>query len=461
MGIDFDPTFFYHEKAAKLTLSSPDEEIRRFWIRHGQACIRISRYFAEELGQSCVMNIWIPDGYKDILADRLGPRARFKDSLDQILSIPYDRSKVYVCLESKVFGIGLESYTFGSSEFCLNYAAKNGIISLMDNGHYHPTEVVSDKLQTITPEDFRVLAKDFKVTCIETYHDHHQGSHRGKNTIHIVDFENLKVVHMGDVDFFVEIYVKNPQLIIFGGGHVSQPVAKIGKMLGFHVTVMDDREDFVTSERFPDADRLIKGSYDKLSDKIPAYENAYYVIVTRGHLGDSACARQILRRPYTYLGMIGSKNKVKLTREKLLGEGFSEEQLNSIHAPIGLPIGGHMPAEIAVSIAAEIVQEKNRYDVSYIDGAVEDAVRKKENGIMITIISKSGSSPRGTGSKMFIDKDGNSYGSIGGGNVEFQALKYAPEAQHGEIRKYNLSNQGGANLGMICGGEVEVLYELL
>lgn len=169
MGIDFTPTFFSHEKAAKLTLSSQDEEIRRFWIRHGQACIRISRYFAEELGQSCVMNIWIPDGYKDILADRLGPRARFKDSLDQILSIPYDRSKVYACLESKVFGIVLESYTVGSSEFCLNYAAKNGIISLMDNGHYHPTEVVSDKLQTITPEDFRVLAKDFKVTLPERF----------------------------------------------------------------------------------------------------------------------------------------------------------------------------------------------------------------------------------------------------------------------------------------------------
>ena len=149
MGIDFNPTFFSHEKAAEFTLSSPDEEIRRFWIRHGQACIRISQYFAEELGQSCVMNIWIPDGYKDIPADRLGPRARFKDSLDQILSIPYDRSKVYVCLESKVFGIGLESYTVGSSEFCLNYAAKNGIISLMDNGHYHPTEVVSDKISSL------------------------------------------------------------------------------------------------------------------------------------------------------------------------------------------------------------------------------------------------------------------------------------------------------------------------
>lgn len=149
IGIDFNPTFFSHEKAAEFTLSSPDEEIRQFWIRHGQACIRISQYFAEELGQPCVMNIWIPDGYKDIPADRLGPRARFKDSLDQILSIPYDRSKVYVCLESKVFGIGLESYTVGSSEFCLNYAAKNGIISLMDNGHYHPTEVVSDKISSL------------------------------------------------------------------------------------------------------------------------------------------------------------------------------------------------------------------------------------------------------------------------------------------------------------------------
>ena len=146
MGIDFNPTFFSHEKAESFTLSSPDEESRQFWIRHGQACIRRSQYFAEELGQPCVMNIWIPDGYKDVPADRLSPRARFKDSLDQILSVDYDRSKVYVCLESKVFGIGMESYTVGSSEFCINYAANNGILSLMDNGHYHPTEVVSDKI---------------------------------------------------------------------------------------------------------------------------------------------------------------------------------------------------------------------------------------------------------------------------------------------------------------------------
>lgn len=277
----------------------------------------------------------------------------------------------------------------------------------------------------------------------------------------LVSCQDTKVLHIDETDFFVEIYVKNPQLIILGGGHVSQPVAKIGKMLGFHVTVMDDREEFVTVERFPDADRLIKGTFEEISEKIPAYENAYYVIVTRGHLGDSTCARQIMKRPYVYLGMIGSRNKVRLTREKLLGEGFSEDQLNTIHAPIGLPIGGQMPAEIAVSITAEIVQEKNKYNVSYVDDAVETAVREKGEGVMITIISKRGSSPRGTGSKMFLDREGRSYGSIGGGNVEFQALKYAPNAHHCEVKTYNLSNQGGANLGMICGGEVEVLYEVL
>lgn len=149
LGIDFNPTFFSHPKAEQFTLTSTDEDIRQFWIRHGQACIRISQYFAEETGQPCVMNIWIPDGLKDVPADRMGPRARFKDSLDQILSIPYDKTKVYVTLESKVFGIGMESYTAGSAEFTMNYAAKNGILPLMDNGHYHPTEVVSDKISSM------------------------------------------------------------------------------------------------------------------------------------------------------------------------------------------------------------------------------------------------------------------------------------------------------------------------
>ncbi len=150
LGIDFNPTFFSHKMVKdNLTLSSPDEEVRKFWVEHGKRCIEISEYFANELNQPCVMNIWIPDGYKDIPADRLTPRKNFKKSLDEILSIPYNKDKVLVTLESKVFGIGMESYTVGSSEFCLSYSAQKNIMPLMDNGHYHPTEVVSDKVSSL------------------------------------------------------------------------------------------------------------------------------------------------------------------------------------------------------------------------------------------------------------------------------------------------------------------------
>lgn len=150
MGIDFNPTFFSHDRVKDgLTLTSPDEETRKFWIDHGKACIRISEYFAKETGMPCVMNIWIGDGYKDIPADRMGPRMRYKDSIEQILSEPYDKALVKPCVESKVFGIGVESYTAGSAEFALSFAATHGCLPLMDNGHYHPTEMVSDKIPAL------------------------------------------------------------------------------------------------------------------------------------------------------------------------------------------------------------------------------------------------------------------------------------------------------------------------
>ncbi|MCI8464156.1 MAG: L-rhamnose isomerase [Lachnospiraceae bacterium] len=151
MGIDFNPTFFSHDKVKDgLTLSSPDEAVRKFWIDHGRACIRISQYFAEETGVPCVMNIWTGDGYKDVPADRMGPRMRYKESIEAILSEPFDRSKVKPCVESKVFGIGVEAFTAGSAEFTLSFAATHeGCLPLMDNGHYHPTEVVSDKIPAL------------------------------------------------------------------------------------------------------------------------------------------------------------------------------------------------------------------------------------------------------------------------------------------------------------------------
>ena len=145
-GIDFNPTFFAHPKMKDgLTLSSPDEETRKFWVEHGKRCMEIAAYLGKEMGSPCLVNIWIPDGYKDVPADRLGPRQRYAKSLDEILE-NYDKEWVIPAIESKVFGIGVESYTVGSSEFCQNYAATRGICSLLDNGHYHPTEVVSDKI---------------------------------------------------------------------------------------------------------------------------------------------------------------------------------------------------------------------------------------------------------------------------------------------------------------------------
>ena len=149
-GIDFNPTLFSHANVKDgLTLSSPDEKIRKFWIDHCKASIRISEYLATEMGTPCLMNIWIPDGFKDVPADRLSPRLRLKQALDEILAEPYDKNKVIVAVESKVFGIGVESYTVGSNEFYQNYAATRNICCLLDNGHYHPLEYVSDKIPSL------------------------------------------------------------------------------------------------------------------------------------------------------------------------------------------------------------------------------------------------------------------------------------------------------------------------
>ena len=150
LGIDFNPTFFSHPMVVDgLTLSSPNKEVRDYWIEHGRRCLRIAEYFADETGMPCLINYWMPDGYKDYPADREGPRARMKASLDEIFAIGYDREKVIPTLESKVFGIGVEAYTVGSAEFCLSYSMKNGITPLTDNGHYHPTEMVSDKISSL------------------------------------------------------------------------------------------------------------------------------------------------------------------------------------------------------------------------------------------------------------------------------------------------------------------------
>lgn len=156
LGLDFNPTCFSHPKSADgFTLSSADESIRGFWVEHCRRSRKIGEFFGHELGQKCVTNIWIPDGYKDLPIDRLAPRERLKKSLDEIFAEPIDETANLDAVESKVFGIGSESYVTGSQEFYLGYAARNGKAVCLDTGHFHPTEYVSDKISSVlmfTPE---------------------------------------------------------------------------------------------------------------------------------------------------------------------------------------------------------------------------------------------------------------------------------------------------------------------
>lgn len=150
LGLDFNPTCFSSGHMFDgCSLSSNDEATRQYWIEHCINSIKVSEDFAKATGQRCLCNIWIPDGMKEDPADRLGPRMRLKDSLDKILSVPYDKKLVDVAVESKVFGIGLESYTVGSNEFYVSYAVSRQILCLLDMGHYHPTENVADKISSL------------------------------------------------------------------------------------------------------------------------------------------------------------------------------------------------------------------------------------------------------------------------------------------------------------------------
>ena len=148
-GIDFNPTYFSHKLSSDgFTLSHPDKQIREFWIEHGIACRRISEYIGRELGTTVMENHWVPDGFKDIPVDRFAYRERLKESYDKIFSVKLDKKYLIDSVEGKVFGLGAESCTIGSHEFYLAYAQKNGISVTLDTGHYHPTEVVSDKISS-------------------------------------------------------------------------------------------------------------------------------------------------------------------------------------------------------------------------------------------------------------------------------------------------------------------------
>jgi len=249
-----------------------------------------------------------------------------------------------------------------------------------------------------------------------------------------------------------EWFCPQPRLILCGGGHVSREVAAFAHRLDFSVTVMDERPEAVTRERFPTAQALICDSYDNLANYLEP--DACYVVVTPDHKADLQCVSTILLTQYRYLGMIGSRKKVASTVENLRNAGFSQERIDSIFAPIGLPIGAVTPAEIALSILAQIIQEKNKTHAASADKALLEA---KEPGMLCIIAEKHGSAPRGVGSMMFVGDD-KVLGSIGGGEPEYLAICHARENPGFGLREFALNNTAPNGLDMICGGRIKVLF---
>ena len=249
-----------------------------------------------------------------------------------------------------------------------------------------------------------------------------------------------------------EWFTPQPRLILCGGGHVSREVAAFAHRLDFSVTVIDDRPEAVTKDRFPTAEQLICDSYDNLEKYMEP--DAYYVVVTPDHKADLQCVSTILPTDYRYLGMIGSRKKVAATVANLGNMGFSQEQISRIFAPIGLPIGAVTPAEIALSILSQIVQEKNKTHAASADRALLEVT---ESGTLCIILEKQGSAPRGVGSMMFVGKD-RILGSIGGGEPEYLAIAHAKSHAGLDMQEYTLNNTAPNGLDMICGGRIKVLF---
>lgn len=276
------------------------------------------------------------------------------------------------------------------------------------------------------------------------------------------------VLAVDGVRFYVERLMPEPELVICGGGHISRELAALADYMEYPYVILDDRQEFCSPDRFPGARACLCGPFADTLASFSGSAGSCYIIVTRGHQADLACLELVLQKPHSYIGMIGSRKKVARTMNTLLEKGVSQTQLDEVCAPIGLPIGGETPKEIAVSILAQLIQHKNQQQPSgFLDSAMASALAAASDGVLVTIIGKQGSAPRGTGSRMLLQPDGSVCGTIGGGLVEYEARKRAHGMLSGErderiaVEHYQVHSDSAAALGMWCGGAVEVLFERL
>ncbi len=261
---------------------------------------------------------------------------------------------------------------------------------------------------------------------------------------------------------------RTPKMIICGAGHVSIPIIRMGKMLGFTVTVIEDRPKFADHARAAGADQVLCEPFADGLSQIRGDSDSWFIIVTRGHRYDTECLEAILRKPYAYVGMMGSRRRVAIVKDQLVAKGVCREALDGVHTPIGLKIGAETPEEIAVSVMAEIIQVKNAgsakggYSPELLDAVLDpDDSREK---VLATIISRKGSAPRSVGTKMLIRADGTTVDTIGGGCIESEVIQKALLMMRAENEGFRLCTvdmtaDAAEDEGMICGGVVEVMLE--
>ncbi len=274
---------------------------------------------------------------------------------------------------------------------------------------------------------------------------------------------------------FLRRWVPRERLLLLGGGHIALPLCRMGAMLDFEVTVVDNRPEFANRLRFAEAEDVRCGEFSREIGRFGVRETDYICVITRGHRYDAECLRTILggeTQPF-YLGMIGSKRRVAGLRELLKEEGFSEDRLNALCAPIGLPIRAETTQEIAVSIAAQLIAYR-RGEVPRQEGErplmrttpdlpVLEALASGGGRLTAALVIRTkGSTPVKSGALMAVDELGHTTGTVGGGCSEGEVVQLARRMagkQEKRVVAVDMTNDAAAEEGMVCGGTMEVLLE--
>lgn len=266
-------------------------------------------------------------------------------------------------------------------------------------------------------------------------------------------------------------FARPPRLILLGAGHVSQAVAELASKVDFAVTVADDRPDFANRARFPEAAEIVCRSFGDAVEGLRIGARDYVCVLTRGHRWDADCLRAILwGMPPCYLGMMGSRRRVAGLLALLREEGFDPDRLARLHAPIGLPIGSATPAEIAVSIVAELIQVRRSLPsepgvlerMEAQDGLLRLAAEGTLPQAMLLVLETKGSAPAQSGALMLVDRAGRTAGTIGGGCAEGSALLTARRllgTGRAQVISIDLTDETAEQDGMVCGGTMKVLVE--